>query len=179
MYIYGPPRSVRGWQFGSAVSNPKIDFRSFDFQNFNFRSFDFFNFDLSRLHFPKIRFSNLRFSRIRKTIFKITMFKNSIRKKEANGSAHDWHEIMGRNAWDSFVSFSFQCLPKVSFSRVCWFVFRVPSCSLLLCSVVFSCVQLCSVCLFFESIWMCMYLVRREVCKPAPNTLASKFASFL
>ena len=114
-----------------------------------------------------------------KTVFIITMFKNSIRKKKQMVP-----HTTGTKSWGGTPEIvssrsRFSACPKFRFRACAGLVFRVPSCSLLLCSVVFSCVQLCSVCLFFESIWMCMYLVRREVCKPAPNTLASKFASFL
>ena len=56
----------------------------------------------------KLRFFKISLSK--NSIFKFTIFKNKkddfqnydvqkfYQKKEANGSAHDWHEIMGRNA---------------------------------------------------------------------------------
>ena len=72
-----------------------------------------FGFLIFKTSTSEVSIFKLRFFKISLSInpvFKFTIFKNKkddfqnydvqkfYQKKEANGSAHDWHEIMGRNA---------------------------------------------------------------------------------
>ena len=85
------------------------------------KSYMFFSFKLAvwifkkKKRFSKLRFSSFRLPKIRfikvwffNRLFEITIFENSSIKKEANGSANDWHEFMGRNfvnaTWRSSVN---------------------------------------------------------------------------